>query len=91
VASALATSSLSTSNGIEWIVAGHRRGIRDRPQRLGVVGAEPDLGQCVRQTYPRGQFDEVANVGRRRTFENEPGERADIDLLAVRQAVRRPD
>ena len=91
-ASALTTSSLRTSNGIAWIVSpAHGRRIGDCPQRLVVVGAEPDLGQRGRQPDPGGELDEVADVARSAPLQDELGDRADVHLLPVREPVRRPD
>ena len=72
-------------------LAGHGRGVGHGREGVEIVRAQPDLGQRRRQADPRGELDEVADLARGRTFEHQLGDRADIDLLSVREPVRGGD
>ena len=61
---------------------------RNRHQIVTVIDRQPDLAERRWQANPGGELHEITDFRGRGTLENELGERSDIHLLAVSQAVR---
>ncbi len=70
-------------------LAGDGRGVGDGIQRVDIIGAQTNLGEGVRQTAASGELDEVADLTAGSSLQHELGDRADVDLLAVRQLMGR--
>ncbi|OEI67479.1 hypothetical protein Cus16_2916 [Curtobacterium sp. ER1/6] len=66
----------------------HGGGLGDRLQDVAVVDGQADLGERVRQPDLRGEHDEVLDLLGGGALEDELRDRADVDLLPVREPVR---